>query len=212
MSLLRLLTAGRSLVGIRDVETRYRMTSQRLLPRFGVGKNPFTASESPAAVFVETCRQIEPTRQPSLEAGAVNGGRTAACDTAERSGTVISAGAENLGGVSRRGVAIAIRARTTAFYGSWVGRLFGMFARSRRSPEAEAKPRLSKSPVQGELALNRIKVVRNDLSDADLEVVRSKSLGEPSGVTPNPRVAANVSAGQTAWGRMVAGFRASSKV
>lgn len=189
MSLLRLLTAGRSLVGIRDVETRYRMTSQRLLPRFGVGKNPFTASDAPAAVSVETGRQAEQTRQPSAEAGAENRGR-----------------------VSHRGVVIAIRSKTTAVYGNWVGGLSAMFNRSKRRPEAEAKPRVRTEPVQGELALDRIRVMRNDLSDADLEVIRSKSPVEPPGMTANPRAAADVPAGKTAWGRMVAGFRASSRV
>ena len=43
MSLLRLLAAGKSLVGMSDAETRYRVTSQRLLPQFGAGRNPFSS-------------------------------------------------------------------------------------------------------------------------------------------------------------------------
>lgn len=38
-----------------------------------------------------------------------------------------------------------------------------------------AIPRFNGAPVQGELSLDSIKVVRNDLSDADLEVVTRKA-------------------------------------
>ena len=44
MSLLRLLTTGKSLVGVRDTESRYRVTSQRLLPQFGSARNPFSST------------------------------------------------------------------------------------------------------------------------------------------------------------------------
>jgi hypothetical protein len=40
-----------------------------------------------------------------------------------------------------------------------------------------AMPRFGKSPVQGELSLDKVKVVRGDLAHADLEVVRAN---EPS--------------------------------
>ena len=44
MSLLRLLTTGKSLVGVRDTESPYRLTNQRLLPQFDPTKNPFSSS------------------------------------------------------------------------------------------------------------------------------------------------------------------------
>ena len=47
MSLLRLLTTGKSLVGVRDTESRYRLTSQRLLPQFGPARNPFSSRGKP---------------------------------------------------------------------------------------------------------------------------------------------------------------------
>jgi hypothetical protein len=48
MSLLRLLSAGKSLVGIQAAETRYRLTEHRMLPKFGGKKNPFRRTEGPA--------------------------------------------------------------------------------------------------------------------------------------------------------------------
>src|SRR6266852_5624676 len=43
MSLARLLSAGKSLVGGMDNTIRYRMGNPGMLPKFGSGKNPFRA-------------------------------------------------------------------------------------------------------------------------------------------------------------------------
>ena len=42
-------------------------------------------------------------------------------------------------------------------------------------PQLPSIPRFGKQPVQGELSLEKVKVVRGDLTHADLEVVRSKT-------------------------------------
>jgi hypothetical protein len=46
---------------------------------------------------------------------------------------------------------------------------------SEPKPARRGIPRFNGVPVQGELSLDNIKVVRNDLSDADLEVVTRKT-------------------------------------
>ena len=46
MSLLRLLTVGRSLGAVRDQPSRYKMTQQSLLPKFGTAK-PVETLETP---------------------------------------------------------------------------------------------------------------------------------------------------------------------
>ncbi len=46
MSLLRLLTAGKSLVGLGDYQSRY-VARDGLLPKFGSKKNPFRATTTP---------------------------------------------------------------------------------------------------------------------------------------------------------------------
>src|SRR6266704_2058917 len=43
MSLARLLSAGKSLVGGMDNTIRYRMGNPGMLPKFGSGRNPFRA-------------------------------------------------------------------------------------------------------------------------------------------------------------------------
>src|SRR6266404_8918882 len=60
MSLLRLLAAGRSLVGMKDITARYRMRTAALLPKFGSPKNPFAA---PA--------KAEPKPRPGIAPAAV---------------------------------------------------------------------------------------------------------------------------------------------
>ncbi len=47
MSLLRLLSAGKSLMGVKDADSPYRMTTQNLLPKFGSAKNPFALTPKP---------------------------------------------------------------------------------------------------------------------------------------------------------------------
>ena len=49
------------------------------------------------------------------------------------------------------------------------------FLPARKSAAQPAKARPVRTPVQAELSLERVKVVRNDLSDADLEVVSAKT-------------------------------------
>src|ERR1044071_4164439 len=50
MSLLRLLTAGKSLVGLQNVTSRYRVRPRFLLPRFGGVEDPFaSAANEPMA-------------------------------------------------------------------------------------------------------------------------------------------------------------------
>ena len=46
MSLLRLLATGKSLIGVKDTDSPYRMTTQNLLPKFPLAKNPFVSAAS----------------------------------------------------------------------------------------------------------------------------------------------------------------------
>jgi hypothetical protein len=111
MSMVRLLTAGKSLVGSKDLTIRYQMTDPRAMPRFGSAKTK-KASAPPAAP-----------------------------------------------------------AKRVDWLSRIVGKVTPLLARSRTRPAKITLQRLAKSPVQGELSLDKVKVVRNDLSDADVEIV-----------------------------------------
>jgi len=77
--------------------------------------------------------------------------------------------------------------------GSWACRLNPILL-WRHSPPPAQRPL---SPMQAELSLDAVKVVHNDLSDADVEVVPIKS--RPAGGSAG--AAAGPAAGEDAWSR-----------
>src|SRR5262245_40632196 len=48
MSLMRLLSAGKSLVGVNESTSRYRMGKPGMMPKFGSGNNPFRSGVTQA--------------------------------------------------------------------------------------------------------------------------------------------------------------------
>jgi hypothetical protein len=206
MSLIRLLTTGRSLVNIPDGDSRYRVTSQRLLPQFGARHNPFSSGY-----------KVEPTpmapRSPAVHTPTVEppAARVASAPTAERaaapkskleSGTAFAKS-------KVRDLAAVLRRWTAAFLDGCRAKLAALFARRPAKAAKPAIPRFDKAPVQTELSLDRIKVLRNDLRDADLEVVPAKAptaLAAPA--TPAVEKPAMM---ESAWGRVAERIVGASK-
>ncbi len=89
-----------------------------------------------------------------------------------------------------------------------VGKLSSLLFRRTRKPVQMTMACAPKPPVQGELSLDKIKVVRNDLSDADLEVVPAKLPAAPKTTVPALPEAARPRAGGAAWPRWPSMFRA----
>lgn len=152
MSLVRLLTAGKSLVGLQESENRYRLSSQRLLPRFEPKKNPFgsgsqpqtEASEQPAesAVAEPMTTAASVTPPPMTQTEPVN-----APQPVPRTGSLLSRLWQRLS-------------------------VSGLFSGRRKQP-AGIRPE-AKRMLQAELSLEAVKVVRNDLSDSDVEIVTGR--------------------------------------
>jgi hypothetical protein len=155
MSLLRLLTAGRSLVSVHDAETRYRLTTQRLLPQFGSANNPFRNRETP-----------EPA--PATTAGRAVGA------------------AEATAKVPVSKTATSLWQKPAACLSAWTTKLIDRVTRPAPKPAKPAIPQFNKAPIQGEFSLDRVRVVRNDLSDADLEVVPARPKTVAAAVPPAP--------------------------
>jgi hypothetical protein len=196
MSLLRLLTTGKSLVSISDAESRYRVTSQRLLPHFGADRNPFSSSgkAEPTHTGPRPLGDHGPTGTLSTmrSVPALSGGREAVPQTRpEGKASLLSSNRHSPSGV--------LRGRMSALLDGWKERLVGLFAHRRCKATKRVIPRFPKPPVQGELSLDRIKVLRNDLSDADLEIVRAK----PPTV-PAMRAVEDIAGARNAWGRLTA--------
>jgi phage tail tape-measure protein len=71
-------------------------------------------------------------------------------------------------------VATARKVRGNGWVSQWGSKL-GSLVSQRPKSARSAIQRFNSVPVQGELSLDKIKVVRNDLSDTDLEVVTRKA-------------------------------------
>jgi hypothetical protein len=78
----------------------------------------------------------------------------------------------------------------------WTAKATERFTHPKVKPAKPAVPQFSKPPVQAELSLDRIKVLRNDLSDADLEVVPAKTKPARAAVPMAPAPSAESQAGR----------------
>lgn len=192
-----------------------------MLPRFGSGRNPFREAkqgrvddEEDSGATVEPAAAESATKKVaaagSVGSGAdkrqkVDGRRTRASEAA----TSDNRGADPPGGGVRRkevadknvrAPALARAAGLVRPFGEWVETMLGRVRRPRRS----AIPRFDRPAVQAELSLDRVKVMRNDLSDTDVELVPAKlPVSGPEPSTVRPELGGGKRTG-TAWGRMSA--------
>ncbi len=164
MKLVRLLAAGRSVIGLKGQESPYRFMDQRVLPRFGAEKHWHSAAVR---------RVPAPGRDggPSGRAPAAGTGQA----LSETAGTGSSAAA-SAPDARQTGLGRARRWLT--------GRLGRLWVRAGSEPGQSALPRFDRLPVQGELTLDRVKVVRNDLSDAESQC-EQRSRPQPAKASPS---------------------------
>ena len=176
MSLGRLLATGKSLAGGQNSTSRYHLNKQMRLPKFVSPRNPF-ATEAKAAV---------------APPGPVATQQTPSVPTAPAVGTVRQES-------TKRAVLVARLVLAMRRSGEWLGKAnpFSRFSKL-AGPKKSAIPCFTKSPVQSELRLDNVQVVRNDLSDADLEVVPAV----PAGVKPDLATAGECETAGKAWGRL----------
>lgn len=197
MSLVRLLTAGKSLVGSGENQARYRLWRGNWLPKFESAKNPFASTVTQAEVKVaprpvrrdegalhsisiaassariraasEQPRPVQMSQQPVAPAAKEtapvgSAGPVRMAVTAAATPSSGAAGATRLAGVVKKA------GQLLAFFDP-----FSVGGGARRKSAGGAR---AAGPVQGELSLDNVKVVRNDLSDADVEVVPLRSATE----------------------------------
>jgi hypothetical protein len=208
MSPLRLLTTGKSLVGLTESESRYRVTRERFLPQFGPVKNPFCTtnrsdpvqSEAPKGTDWAPAPSQQAAKAPQLPAGNLSGTPSVAASKLP----VI------LPDPHRPGSKGGLRSRAMAFQIKWAVKLQALFSRPAPNPARAVLARPT-APVQGELSLDRIKVVRNDLSDADLEIVPRQPPAARTGAAPVLQVAERTAEGGMTWGRFSGLFGAGKR-
>ena len=175
MSLLRLLTTGRSLVEFKDTPGAYRMTSQRLLPHFSPAKNPFSGKSASSGVSAaERAADMQSNVQDQKSSATT--GKHARAET--------------------------LRLRAASFLRAWRAKYEAWFGHTSGRAEKPAIPRFTKQPVQGELWLDKVKVVRNDLSDADLEIVPARPSASPGSFASARRSEMTTGVAAGLWGRV----------
>src|ERR1035438_942165 len=162
MSLLQLLTTGKSLVGLKDSEPRYRMTHERMFPQFGPARNPFCTTEKPDAARGEACGRTErapASSQPKADKASPLPAHGPACvpgaAASKSPALVLSSGHHN--------AADGLTSRAAALRTKWTEKLRSLLPRPVGKTVRLTLPAAARPHVQGELALEKIKVVRNDL-------------------------------------------------
>ena len=171
MKLGTLLAAGKSLALRRRGETPYRANKQFYLPKFGSPKNPFVSANQPGEAISSDTAAAAPVKTPLTVVAA----KTQKLPTfapapraANRKPDTVQK-PENPDRKPRRAT-------------NWIGRLNPFVSASTFT----AGGRSAKTPVQAELSLDAVKVLRNDLSDVDIEVVPLKSRPADRAQTPEP--------------------------
>jgi len=156
MNLGKLLGAGKSFISGRK-SAAYRTDKRVYLPQFVSPKNPFATPASPEARIESPPLAGPPPVSPIKKAAPLTWAKTEKMP-------ILAAPAAPL----RRA--------------SWAGKLnpVSLF----RSAPAPAGNR--PAPVQAELSLEKVRVVHNDLTDADVEVVPLKSRPAPALLDPMP--------------------------
>ena len=158
MSLMRLLAATRSIVNIRDRRSPYEMRRQNLLPKFGQPPRADAKAEGPPAAVAELDEEGNSGAGTGVSAASP---QTQPQESNERShmktNSISGQNQEEAPGSPTPESAV----RAAFPHGLWTW--FRSSATALLPPEQRA--------VQGDLALDTLKVVRNDLNEADLEVV-----------------------------------------
>jgi hypothetical protein len=170
MSLKQFLVVSKSFIGIRDAKSPYELRKENLLPRFGSsGRIAPAAYPTPMvqADWLEPRTLGEPVESVAPQPKPFEAALPPSTPFASPAPGASSHPA---------------KARLPR---GWLNLLtFGLLGRRKESS----------SLVQSELSLDRIKVIRNDLADSDLELVirrkkkkaQSKTEAPPAGDNPQP--------------------------
>lgn len=202
MSLGKLLTAGKSLVGLHDSNARYRL-QKGALPKFESSKNPFAARPAGEPHSPDNGGEPELPKMTPAELKAAKMKNTQALPLLGAEPETPAPTATPLNATPVEAVKApatsksAEAAKAPEVVDGWVKKLNPLVWFSGRKPvePKPAAPRGGKRHVQGELSLENIKVMRNDLSDTDVEIVPAKARAPK---TPPPAVLASGSAAAAA--------------
>lgn len=215
MSLGRLLATGRSLAGGPSVG-RYNVSERNRLPKFNAAKNPFAqpapkqagqpevvkssetahiqtpppvAAPAPMSMPQETLSPFSAaaSSQPARPVPSMNGAKwLARALNAKAAVVALMKRLPSL--VKTTGNKLAeVSIKVLALLKNQLGRVKPV----RRKEPQSVIPRFGKPAIQGELSLDKVKVVCNDLEESDLEIVTAQTNTSaqvaPSVAPPEPK-------------------------
>jgi len=185
-------------MNIKNSGSKYRMPGKDLLPKFGK-KNPFAtdaAADTPAGAPPVAARPVNEHaiwKMSPAEIRAAKLKETKRLPTAKSVAPApvpeipaAAAAASTASGSKRDFSVFGVCRMLVGFCGPRVKTVFGWLAgragkwnplawwRGRRPAVKPVLAKPDQAPVQGELSLDNVRVVRNDLSEADVEVVPAK--------------------------------------
>jgi len=184
-------------MGLQNTENRYRMRQRNPLPKLRSNRNPFMARTETSSLPVHEPSTGSGTARPqthepatqdraSLPAGPAAPQKTPAeVAAAALKKTVPLPETASRSRAAGKGSRTAPTVAALTGIASWVRKANPFVRRSSLNPVSNAAaPEGIRPAVQGELSLDRIKVVRNDLNDADVEIVPAKAAVKPK---PEPQ-------------------------
>jgi hypothetical protein len=179
MNFGRLLAAGKSLIGMRNGETRYRQSKHVRLPKFISPKNPFIAAEKDEDVKPVVVAEITKRVEPAVVVEAPQS--VTVTEVPKLSPTPARSQSKWLGGLT--------------------GKL-NPFNSGRGSKSANG----AAAARQAELALERVQVMRNDLSDLDNKNVQPQPKATVAGLPVMAMTLEKFEPVGAAWQRFAAKF------
>lgn len=165
MSFMRLLAAGRSIMGIKKQPGPYRMNQDNLLPKFASVPKVANSVRSGTVSKGEARPDSEMAARDSDDKNSGNG--SGGGEVADKRNRRLSG---PTGSVKSHGVLTRLASRLTRW-----GRAPG------KSEESTPIPGRA---IQGELSLETVKVVRNDLSEAEFGTGKGRSGAGQAGRAP----------------------------
>jgi hypothetical protein len=171
MKLGKLLAAGKSIMNVR-AEVSYRASKQVYLPKFGSVKNPFkneTAVEAPEGGAALNSTIVSPEPRPTR---------------AENLETAAAMPIHNVAAIAQE--LPPLPAMSEKKKKNWADKLnpASIFRHIPGKSELKASDGRETIATQAELSLDAVKVVHNDLTDAEVEVVPMKSRSAPQEAPP----------------------------
>lgn len=198
---------------MKDIDSRYQMRPANLLPKFGSAKNPFVTAPKTGSVKMESSESQESVPPAPIGASVVCStvplveselkGPRPVPTVPELTTSVASLEKSELKCAQLPpATPVEVSSREPLMIGKWFKKLNPFAYLPLRTQDGRSvKPACTH--IQTELSLEKVRVMRNDLSETDLEVVRVRAKAANVFQTPVAQVQPMVlKPAPTTWGRL----------